>query len=188
MTSGADKSGPFPAPPAPGLPPAVAMHRDSKSATFWGAVATVVTLGLFTGLYSLANGHTPPYAFGALVIAVTVSLMSAASVRNYVCAGPGWLLKQHLIGRSWVRTDQLVSLESSRAGVEAAMTFEDSDGRSVYLLGSDLTSNPRLLARVHTDARASLQAGAPLDSDVVAILAPLQPARAQGRSKGRRRR
>lgn len=175
----------LPDPPEPGLPAATALHRDSRSDAVKGSVAAFIVLSACFGAYSVANGRSPAYGTGALIIAATLALLGAASLRSHTCAGPGWLLSQHLVGRSWVRTDQLVALERSQAGVETALTFRDSAGRSLFIVGSDLATDASLLARVHADVQTSLASGVPLDPDIVALLAPGRSAGPAGRGRAR---
>ena len=90
--------------------------------------------------------------------------------RGGTWAGPGWLAKRHLIGRSsWVRTDQLVRVRAG--GVSTVnLVLRDRDGRQLYIAWSSVTVSPKLEARVRKDVATSAAAGADIDKRSAQIL------------------
>lgn len=175
----------LPRPPAAGLPPAVAVHRTSRSDAYKAIAFWMVLATALFAVFALADGRRPAYGLVELASIAACGLIGAASLRAYVCVGPGWLSYRTLYGSTWVRTDQLVELTSRYDGLQAHLTLRDAHGRIASVSGGYLAQDPRVLTRLHTDVQKAVAAGAPLDSRTVELLSPKANQHLRAKDKGR---
>ena len=156
----------LPPPPAPDLPPATAAYRVPRKAK-WQAAAALVALCV--GL-SAAKGHFPPPLGVWGIIVVGTAWLALKNVRDETVVGPGWLSRQGLFRRTWVRTDQLVKVTVGRSGIDHVVVLKDRDGRKAGVMYSDLGRVKEVLFRLALDIRTSQRDGLVLKDRAAALL------------------
>ena len=155
-----------PTPPAPGLAEATASYRMPAGPKL---VALAVLVGGLLLLALLQGGWPPPPAAVAVVGAGAV-WWGLKVLRSEVTVGPGWLSSQGLLGRRWVRTDQLVRTRVGRSGVDRIVVLTDRDGRKAGVLLGMLSQEHAVRVQLAQDVRRSVDAGLVLGDDVAELL------------------
>ena len=152
------KAGPVPAPP--GMPPAVAWHRNTPSFAVVSFFVVAGFLVVFAALKGARLGDSSGLLLYLAVVVVGIGgLISLQVYREELAAGPGWFSQRGYFRRHWVRTDQLVEIKSHTVGPGWAFVLQDADGRKVGVTMSSLRNEPGIAAQLIRDVRRSLDAG-----------------------------
>ena len=143
--------------PAVGYEPSTEPARDQR----WSAdmrlacQSSAVFLAVLLALDAAAGRLNGPRL---VMWAVLASLMFALLLPPRVMAGPGWLASRGLGRERLVRTDRLVLVRWSHAGVRQ-LVLRDSEGEQVEVDTGVLRANPALWHHVRTGMRVSLAQG-----------------------------
>lgn len=154
----------------PGLPPATARGARSARSALAGGAALVVVGAVFAVLRGVRPDDLGLVLSVTAVVAAGAAYLTLQLARAEVVVGPGWLSCRSFVRRRWVRTDQLRTVRTHRAGLEQVLTFRDADGRKVGVVLSDLELAPGIRRQLGRDVRSSLAAGGELDREAHALL------------------
>lgn len=147
--------------PAPDLPPAVAERGGSSGDAVKAGLVSAAAVLAFA---MFRERSWVPGTAGIVIALLTGLVLGLGFARSRTTAGPGWLSHQGLVGRVWVRTDQLARVQTSHSLGDPSVQLRDRAGRELTLSWSTLSADQVLLDRLRADVQASLATGADLDA------------------------
>ncbi len=154
------------APPEAGLPPAVAVHRWTRTTAVGSALYVLAVLAV--EVHDAEVRWLDPVTLAPLVGCPLLVGVSVA--RHRVLAGSGWLSVRLLWGpEQWVRTDRLVRLWSRQVRYYRYLHLRDDAGREVVIDVDLLRWAPTVRDQLALDVARSqareLASGCPLEAD-----------------------